>query len=152
MPVREKDPNLELVTREYVKGKTITRTVAEWRESDKRIAEILQWNKDIEELSLNLQKELNEVYETESISITAEAYNRLDDNLGFERFVPRNYLSYEKLKVANGSEILNYYFGRFLTVNDLVETLKQDIYVKRKPTENTGSNESDTGGDGDKSE
>ena len=106
MPIRGDDPNLELVTREYAKGKPITRTVAEWKESDRRIAEILQWNDDIDKLSINLQKELNELYEVENISITPERYNRLDDNIGFETFIPRNYQSYDKLIVVNGSETL----------------------------------------------
>lgn len=148
MPVRGSDPELEYETREYVQGKKITRTVAQWKESDRIIAEITEWNKEVEKLSLDLQKELRDEYSTDGIKVTPWRYNKITDNVGFEKFVPRNYLSFEALRVENGSEILFYYFGRFLTTNDLVETLKQDIYVKRKPTEDTGSNGSDTGGDG----
>ena len=76
MPVRGSDPELDFETREYVQGKKITRTVAQWKESDRIIAEITDWNNEIEKLSLDLQKELRDEYSTDGIKedLTIKSY------------------------------------------------------------------------------
>lgn len=146
MPSRKADPELEYIIREYGADKTITKTRAQWKESDKRITKITKWNEEIKVLCKDLQKELREEHRTDAIDITPDRYRKVVENQGgFDKFVPRNYLSFEVIRVVDGANQVNYYFGRFNSVKQLVETLKQDSYDRRKEAnKNSRSSRSNT--------
>lgn len=145
MPVRV-DPDLELITREYGQGKTLTRTKVEWEESDARILELDTWNKEVDEFLKDLKDELFDKFEYD-FKLKARAFRNLSEDAGSEKFTPRQYLGYEVLTYTDTSKEEKYLFSNYKSFKDLKETLIQDIYVKRTSKEQPTGTDGGCGGE-----
>lgn len=144
MPVREPE---ELVTTTFGKHK-FTYNASFWKELDARIETIDKWNDAVKVMSKEFYEELSAIY-GEGLVVEPCRYNNATDNEGCEKFKPRNYLSYEGLRIKVLSIDKVYFFGQYENIYETLNTIKKELdELRTKTEENRRSNESDIESDG----
>lgn len=133
MPKRKPEEDLTLVTKVYCDKYTITKSKRFWDNLDKSVKKTKEWNNEVESMCDGLNNYFVETYgESRVVKAVPHSYKKLDENLNFEYVKPRNYLSFEGIKVSEGNSELVYYFGVYGNAVDTIDTIKEDLDAREQ--------------------
>lgn len=90
-----------------------------------------EWNPEAKERAEAMKLALVVEMDGRDVSVEVVRYKKLDENIGKEKILPRNYLSFEGVEVTYAGIQKRYYFGQFNDTDTMITSIKKDIYGGR---------------------
>jgi hypothetical protein len=116
-------------------------------EAKQSVEKIKIWNTEAERLINSLKKILKEKFPEIAVEFKLDSFSNIYENIGFEYYLPRNYLSYEKVIVSFCDKQLKFYFGKYESLDSfkaviyltLLDELKSIDYAKKDRNNSIGT-------------